>query len=165
MYLERYLILYLFIIVLPIGFIDAPYTTQEASGFVTVSVGVTDPRFVLSSDYVVTLETNDIATIQNAARGNGRKRIFIAGLCYNTISISGGLDYEPLSINLTFNDIITRIDLNVTILDDSIVEGTEEFEAQLTAVTMGLNVELNPQIARLFILDDPQDSTLILKYR
>ena len=85
-------------------------------------------------------------------------------LC-DTISISGGFDYEPLSINLTFNSEITRIDLNVTILDDSIVEMTEQFEAQLTAVTMGPNVILNPQIARLFILDDAQDSTLILKHR
>ena len=84
---------------------------------------------------------------------------------YNTISISGGFDYEPLSINLTFNDIITRIDLNVTILDDSIVEMTEQFEGRLTAVTMGPNVILSPRIAQLFILDDAQDSTLILKHR
>ena len=61
-----------------IGFIDAPYTTQEASGFVTVSVGVIDPNFVLSSDFIVTLNINDIATIQNAAQGNGRRSIFIA---------------------------------------------------------------------------------------
>ena len=86
-------------------------------------------------------------------------------MLYNTISISGGFDYEPLSINLTFNSEITRIDLNVTILDDSIVEMTEQFEGQLTAVTMGLNVVLRPRIAQLFILDDPQDSTLILKHQ
>jgi hypothetical protein len=53
-----------------IGFIDAPYTTQEASGFVTVSVGLIGVGLVLDSDFVVTLATNDIATIQNAARGN-----------------------------------------------------------------------------------------------
>ena len=82
-------------------------------------------------------------------------------LCYNTISISGGLDYEPLSINLTFNNTISRIDLNVTILDDSIVEMTEQFKGRLTAVTMRPNVIFS--LAQLFILDDPQDSTLILK--
>ena len=65
-----------------IGFIDAPYTTQEASGFVTVSVGVIDPRFVLSSDFIVTLDTNDIATIQNAARGNGRMSILYCSSAY-----------------------------------------------------------------------------------
>jgi hypothetical protein len=53
-----------------IGFIDAPYTTQEASGFVTVSVAVISVGLELDSDFVVTLDTNDIATIQNAARGN-----------------------------------------------------------------------------------------------
>ena len=148
-----------------IGFIDAPYTTQEASGFVTVSVGVIGDGLVLDSDYVVTLETNDIATIQNAAQGNRKRSVFIAGLCYNTISISGGVDYEPLSINITFSREVSRIDLNVTILDDSIVERTEQFEAQLMAVTMGPNVILNPRIAQLFILDDPQDSKLIPKHR
>ena len=67
---------------LVIGFIDAPYTTQEASGFITVSVGVIGDGLVLDRDFIITLETNDIATIQNAARGNGRMSIFIAGLCY-----------------------------------------------------------------------------------
>ena len=65
-----------------IGFIDAPYTTQETSGFVTVSVGVIDPCFVLSSDFVVTLKTNDIATIQNAAQGNGRMIILYCSSAY-----------------------------------------------------------------------------------
>ena len=86
-------------------------------------------------------------------------------MLYDTISISGGFDYEPLSINLTFSGTTTRIDLNVTILDDSIVEMTEQFEGRLTAVTIGPSVILSPRIARLFILDDPQDSTLILKHR
>ena len=80
-------------------------------------------------------------------------------------SISAGFDYEPLSINLTFNSMIMRIDLNVTILDDSIVEMTEQFEARLTAVTTGPNIILSPRIARIFILEDAQDSTLILKHR
>ena len=54
-----------------------------------------------------------------------------------------------------------RIDLNVTILDDSIVELTdsETFEGQL-AVTVGPNVILIPQRARINILDDPKDSKL-----
>ena len=60
----------LFITVLQIGFIDSPYSTQEVSGFVTVSVGVISAGLVLDDDFVVTLATNDIAGIQNAARGN-----------------------------------------------------------------------------------------------
>lgn len=58
-----------------------------------------------------------------------------------------------------------RIDLNVTILDDSIVELTEVFEGQLTAVTVGPSVLLNPRRARISILDDPEDSKLIFKTR
>ena len=60
---------------------------------------------------------------------------------------------------------MNRIDLNVTILDDSIVELTEVFEGQLTAVTVGPNVVLNPRTARISILDDPEDSKLIPKHR
>jgi hypothetical protein len=156
--------LYLFIIVLQIGFIDAPYTTQEASGFVTVSVGVISVGLELDSDFVVTLATNDRATIQNAARGNRRMSILhssIADPYYTTISISGGVDYEPLTVDLTFSRTVKRIDLNVTILDDSIVELTEVFEGLLRAVTMGPNVILNPRRADISILDDPQDSMSI----
>ena len=72
----------LFITVLLIGFIDAPYTTQEASGFVTVTVGVIGNGLVLDSDFVVTLETNDRTTIQNAARGNRRMNILYCSIAY-----------------------------------------------------------------------------------
>ncbi len=58
-----------------------------------------------------------------------------------------------------------RIDLNVTIVDDSIVEQTEVFEGQLKAVTEGPNVTLNPRIAQISILDDLQDSKLIPKHQ
>ena len=93
-YLEWCLNLCLFITVLRIGFIDPPYTTQEASGFVTVSVGVISAGLVLDDDFVVTLETNDIAGIQNAARGNRRMTVLycstecVADLCYLNFSWS-----------------------------------------------------------------------------
>ena len=161
----------LFITVLQIGFIDSPYSTQEVSGFVTVSVGVISAGLVLDDDFVVTLATNDIAGIQNAARGNRTMIIlycssaWINALLICVISILAGVDYESLLTNLTFSSMVKRIDLNVTILDDSIVELTEVFEGQLTAVTVGPNVTLNPRTARISILDDPQDSKLIPKHR
>jgi hexokinase len=72
------------------------------------------------------------------------------------------VDYEPLSINLTFSRTVTRIDFNVTIVDDSVVEQTEVFEGRLTAVTMGPSVILNLQnLAQISILDDRQDSKSI----
>ena len=70
------------------------------------------------------------------------------------------MDYQPLSTDLTFSPTVKRIDINVTILDDSIVELTETFEGQLTAVTAGPNVTLNPRRVQINILDDPEDSKL-----
>ena len=70
------------------------------------------------------------------------------------------MDYQPLTTDLTFSPTVKRIDINVTIVDDSIVELTETFEGQLTAVTVGPNVILNPRRARINILDDPEDSKL-----
>ena len=87
--------------------------------------------------------------------------IVLNALLIRVISISAGVDYESLSTNLTFNREVNRTDLNVTILDDSIVELTEVFEGQLTAVTVGPNVVLNPRTARISILDDPQDSKFL----
>ena len=75
------------------------------------------------------------------------------------------MDYEPLSINLTFSSTVNRININVTILDDIIVELTEIFEGRLTAVTVGPNVTLDPRRADISILDDPQDSKLIPKHQ
>ena len=68
------------------------------------------------------------------------------------------MDYEPLTTDLTFSSEVNRININVTILDDSIVELTEVFEGRLTAVTIGPNVTLDPRRADISILDDPQDS-------
>ena len=60
---------------------------------------------------------------------------------------------------------MNRININVTILDDSIVELTEAFEGRLTAVTTGPNITLDPQRANISILDDPrQDSKLIPRH-
>ena len=53
-----------------IGFIDPPYSTREESGFVTVSVGILIAGIVFNEDFVVNLQTMDIAGIQNAAQGN-----------------------------------------------------------------------------------------------
>ena len=53
-----------------ISFIDPPYSTQEESGFITVSVGIRNPGFELDDDFVVNLETMDIPGTINAAQGN-----------------------------------------------------------------------------------------------
>ena len=80
-------------------------------------------------------------------------------------SIPAGVDYVPLSVDLTFNSLVKRIDFNVTILDDDIVEETELFSGQLAIVTMGPNapdVLLSPQTAQISILDE-EDSKFMCK--
>ena len=77
--------------------------------------------------------------------------------------MSAGADYKSLAMELTFSRSVPRIDLNITIFDDNIVELPELFCGQLTAVTVGPNapnVQLDPQTARISILDE-NDSKLI----
>ena len=79
--------------------------------------------------------------------------------------ISAGVDYVPLSMDLTFNGRMNRIDLNVTIIDDNIVELNEIFSGRLAVVTMGPNAPqstLNPATAQISILDEA-DSELMHK--
>ena len=62
--------------------------------------------------------------------------------------------------NLTFTSTIKRIDINVTIVDDAIVELDEIFSASLSEVTMGPGspeVVLVPDNARITI-EDEEDS-------
>ena len=150
------------ITVLQIGFIDPSYTTREESAFVMVSVGILGTGVVLDDDFVVTLETMDIFGINNAAQGttlySSAYKIHVElMMVLSLFLILVGADYEIFSMDLTFNRLVRRIDLNVTVLDDTIVEQTELFSGQLTVVTIGLhapNSELNPQTAYVSILDD-----------
>ena len=64
------------------------------------------------------------------------------------------MDYVPLTQELTFGPTVKRIDVNVTINDDDIVEFDEVFLGNLTIVTMGPMVVLNPDTAMVTILDE-----------
>ena len=89
----------------------------------------------------------------------------IADDMLSLFSISAGVDYVPLSMDLTFNSQVKRIDLNVTIIDDNIVELNEIFSGRLAVVTMGPNAPqstLNPATAQISILDEV-DSELMCK--
>ena len=89
----------------------------------------------------------------------------IADDMLSLFSIPVGDDYIPLSMDLTFNGRVKRIDLNVTINDDDIVELNEIFSGRLTVVTMGPNAPqstLNPATAQISILDEA-DSELMCK--
>ena len=67
------------------------------------------------------------------------------------------MDYVPLTQELTFGPTVKRIDVNVTINDDDIVEFDEVFQGNLAIVTMGPDapmVALNPDTAMVTILDE-----------
>ena len=69
-------------------------------------------------------------------------------------------DYVTVTMNLTFtNGSTTPQSVPVTILDDSIVEGSESFS--LTLTTTETNVTVNPASATVNIQDDSNDGKLV----
>ena len=69
-------------------------------------------------------------------------------------------DYVAITMTLTFtNGSTTPQSVPVTILDDSIVEGSESFS--LTLTTTETNVTVNPASATVNIQDDSNDGKLV----
>ena len=65
------------------------------------------------------------------------------------------MDYLPITNEqLTFTSDVKEISVNVTLLDDSIVEYDESFLASLTLVTTGTNVVLVDDAEDVLIIDD-----------
>ncbi len=56
-------------------------------------------------------------------------------------------------MNLTFNEDIQRIDINVTLRDDTIVEGNEDFLARLEILTQA-TVTLSPDDNAIVTIED-----------
>lgn len=64
-------------------------------------------------------------------------------------------DYRPLTTTLIFMTNVLSIDVNVTLIDDDLVEGDEKFRARLVIITSGLSAELFPRdTANVTIIDD-----------
>ena len=58
-------------------------------------------------------------------------------------------------MNLTFSSNVRRIVVRVPILQDSVIEGTEQFRACLSLVqSNGINVAVSPNQATVDIIDD-----------
>ena len=70
------------------------------------------------------------------------------------INFSAPMDYQDISLNLTFGSTLTRIPVDIPIEDDNIVESIENFFSELTLVTIGANVVLSPQQTEIRINDD-----------
>ena len=84
--------------------------------------------------------------------------IILASILSIFLSIAG-VDYRPLDETLTFSEIVTKIVVNVTLLDDNGVEGDEDFKAWLST-SSGSNVVLGPD-AIITIVDDDSKAPLV----
>ena len=69
------------------------------------------------------------------------------------------VDYSPLDKTLNFSEIVTKIVVNVTLLNDSALEGDEVFKARLST-SSGSNVVLGPD-AIITIVDDDSKAPLV----
>ena len=61
---------------------------------------------------------------------------------------------------LTFNSVIYKTTINVTLLNDDIVEGDEDFLARLEVPSTEMNVVLSKDTATITILDDNSKTSL-----
>ena len=64
-------------------------------------------------------------------------------------------DYDAVTVQLTFDAVNDRRCVDVTIVDDSIVENTENFFGNL--MTLDPGVRLSPDRAEIQIFEDPND--------
>ena len=55
---------------------------------------------------------------------------------------------------LTFSSSVLRVEVNVPLTDDGLLESPERFQAQLAEVTAGTSASVNPRLATVVILDN-----------
>ena len=71
-----------------------------------------------------------------------------------------GVDYRPLHVTLAFSETITEITVNITLLDDNVVEGDKDFKARLST-SSGSNVGLPKPDAIITIVDEDSKAPLV----
>jgi len=77
--------------------------------------------------------------------------------CYDPIFVPFFVapeDYQPTTVQLTFSSTVTRLDVNVTLVDDDITEVVEEFQATLQEAVTSTSVFVSPSVAKAIIEDD-----------
>ena len=73
--------------------------------------------------------------------------------------LSALVDYTPISEMLTFNSTVRRIEVNLDIVDDDLMEGDENIVLSLSSTDMA--VQLNPKYAAITITDRKQYISLV----
>ena len=112
-----------------IGFLDRVYNGSESGGEIEVEVGVLQGE--LSGPVVVRIYTMDGTALSNT-------------------------DYQGVNMTLTFSPDTTTTVITVPILNDDNVEDDEDINARLELEPEDdqQNVQINPDEAKLFIIDD-----------
>ena len=120
-------------------------------GFVNLTVAVLGTT-VLGREVTVRFSTSDLsATSQFTIIIMSVIRIY----SFFFFSVTAGSDYNSTVTDLTFSSNVQRIVVRVPILQDSAIEGTEQFRASLSLVqSNGVNVTVSPDQATVKILDD-----------
>ena len=76
--------------------------------------------------------------------------------------ISGDDDYGEQNATVTFTPAQTRQFVDVTINDDSVLEGNETFQGVLSLPSGNVGVSLGDRLATATILDNDRKSNIIL---
>ncbi len=125
-----------------IGFIDAPYSSNEADGQVSFQVGVTN-GVLLGQDVSVDFSTVDLSSLSSSSMA-------IAGLDYTAIS----------GQTLTFGPGNTRTTVNVAVSDDNVFELNESFGGTLSFDGSLESFTLSPDTATATIVDEDGEINL-----
>ena len=120
-----------------IGFLDRVYNGSESGGEIQVEVGVLQGE--LSGPVVVRIYTMDGTALSDT-------------------------DYQGVNMPLTFSPDTTTVVISVPLLSDDIAEEDEDIIARLELEPEDdlQNVQINPEEAKLLIIDDDGEFNLLL---
>ena len=83
-------------------------------------------------------------------------------LLFSTLVLIGTADYSDLILILNFNSVDTQFNVSVPVVNDAVYEFTEDLIALLAQITSNPNVDVDPDVADLFIEDN--NSTYTHRY-
>ncbi len=125
-----------------IGFIDAPYSSNEADGQVSFQVGVTN-GVLLGQEVSVDFSTVDLSSLSSSSMA-------IAGLDYTAIS-GQTLTFGTGGPSVPGN---TRTTVSVSVSDDDVFELNESFGGTLSFGGSLERFTLGPDTATATIVDE-----------
>ena len=138
-----------------VTFNQSSYTVDENAGLVQLTIVIS-----MSSTSDITVQ---VTTANVTAFGEHMYVINYYLKLHHTINIGGGIDYNSGPYNITFSTGVTTVLLNISINNDNILEGNEDFIVSINNSTLPDNVITNTSgTATVTIRDD--DSKLKRKF-